>query len=210
MILDAAQSLGQVAVATALAPAWGADVVVAPAHKWLHGMAGVAILWARAGVEIEPFVWGGTGSASDSLAMPGGFTERLEAGTPDLPALAALAAAAAWIEAETVTAIHERCGGLAAACAERLRKIRGARVFSAPDAGPPIVSLTLDGYDPSELAALLEHSVGVQARSGYHCAACVHEWLGTQAGGTVRLAFGPFNTAADVDAVEEAVGQIAA
>jgi selenocysteine lyase/cysteine desulfurase len=172
-------------------------------------MAGVAILWARAGVDIEPLVQGGTGSASDSLAMPGAFADRLEAGTPDLPALAALDAAATWLEAETVTAIHARCHALAAACAERLCEIRGARVFAALDGGPPIVSFTLDGYDPAELAALLENTAGVQARSGFHCAACVHEWLGTRAGGTVRLAFGPFNTAADVDAVVAAVGQFA-
>lgn len=209
LILDAAQSLGQVALESAISPAWGADVVVAPAHKWLHGMAGVAILWARAGVEIEPLVQGGTGSASDSLAMPGAFADRLEAGTPDLPALAALDAAATWLEAETVAAIHERCHGLAAASAERLCEIRGTRVFAALDGGPPIVSFTLDGYDPAELAALLEQAAGVQARSGFHCAACVHEWLGTQAGGTVRLAFGPFNTSADVDAVVAAVEQFA-
>ncbi len=209
LILDAAQSLGQVALERAASPAWGADVVVAPAHKWLHGMAGIAILWAHAGVEIEPLVQGGTGSASDSLAMPGTFADRLEAGTPDLPALAALDAAGAWLEAETVTAIHARCHALAAACAERLCEIRGARVFAALGGGPPIVSFTLDGYDPAELAALLEQAAGVQARSGYHCAACVHEWLGTRCGGTVRLAFGPFNTAADVDAVVAAVGQFA-
>jgi len=209
LILDAAQSLGQVALEGAASPGWGADVVVAPAHKWLHGMAGVAILWARAGVEIEPLVQGGTGSASDSLAMPGAFADRLEAGTPDLPALAALDAAAEWLEAETVAAIHARCHALAAACAERLREIRGTRLFAALDGGPPIVSFTLDGYDPAELAALLEQAAGVQARSGFHCAACVHEWLGTLAGGTVRLAFGPFNTAADVDAVVAAVGQFA-
>lgn len=209
LILDAAQSLGQVALEGAASPAWGADVVVAPAHKWLHGMAGVAILWARAGVEIEPLVQGGTGSASDSLGMPTDFADRLEAGTPDLPALAALDAAAAWIEAETVAALHERCHGLAVACAAGLREIRGTRVFAALDGGPPIVSFTLDGYDPAELAALLEQAAGVQVRSGFHCAACVHEWLGTRAGGTVRLAFGPFNTAADVDAVVAAVEQFA-
>jgi len=209
VVLDASQSLGQVAIGGETAPAWGADVVVAPAHKWLHGMAGVAILWASAGVEIESLIQGGTGSASDSLAMPTEFADRLEAGTPDLPALAALDAAAAWLETETVAALHERCGRLATTCADRLREIRGARVFAALNGGPPIVSFTLDGYDPAELSALLEQAAGVQARSGYHCAACVHEWLGTRSGGTVRLAFGPFNTAADVDAVVAAVGQFA-
>lgn len=207
LLLDAAQSLGQVPIGDAAA--WNADIVVAPAHKWLHGMAGVAILWAREGVEIEPLVQGGTGMASDSLAMPAAFTDRLEAGTPDLPALAALDAAADWISAETVEQLGSRCRALAAACADRLRAIRGTRVFAALADGPPIVSFTLEGYDPAELAVLLEQAAGVQARSGFHCAARVHEWLGTQAGGTVRLAFGPFNSAADVAAVVAAVEQFA-
>lgn len=208
LVLDAAQSLGQVSVAHG-APAWGADVVVAPAHKWLHGMAGVAILWTREGVEIEPLVQGGTGSGSDSLDMPVTFTDRFEAGTPDLPALAALCAAAEWIAGETVESVGVRCRDLATACADRLRSVRGTRVFAALEGGPPIVSFTLAGYDPFDLAALLEQTAGVQARSGFHCAALVHDCLGTQAGGTVRLAFGPFNSALDVAAVVGAVEQFA-
>jgi selenocysteine lyase/cysteine desulfurase len=73
-------------------------------------------------------------------------------------------------------------------------------VIAAPE-GAPIVSFTVDGYDPAEIAVLLEQMAGVQARSGFHCAAGVHEYLGTDAGGTVRLGFGPFNTADDVAAV---------
>lgn len=207
LVLDAAQSLGQVPIGDI--PAWQADIVVAPAHKWLHGMAGVALLWAREGVEIEPLVQGGTGSASDALDMPAVFTDRLEAGTPDLPALAALDAAAEWVGTETVEQVGSRCRDLAAACADGLRAIRGTRVFAALAGGPPIVSFTLEGYDPAELAVLLEQAAGVQARSGFHCAARVHEGLGTEAGGTVRLAFGPFNTAADVAAVVAAVEQFA-
>jgi selenocysteine lyase/cysteine desulfurase len=172
-------------------------------------MAGVAILHARAGLEIEPLVQGGTGSASDSLEMPAAFADRLEAGTPDLPALAALDAAAAWLAAETVEAVGSRCRELAAGCAGRLRDIRGVRVLAALSGGPPIVSFTLQGYDPAEVAVLLEQAAGVQARAGFHCAARVHECLGTQAGGTVRLAFGPFNSAADVAAVVAAVEQFA-
>jgi selenocysteine lyase/cysteine desulfurase len=72
-------------------------------------------------------------------------------------------------------------------------------------AGPSIVSFTVAGYSPAEVAALLEQIAGVQARSGLHCAALIHEHLGTATGGTVRLAFGPFNTLADIDAVVSAL-----
>lgn len=211
LVLDAAQSLGQVAGWSdgAGGRCFGADVVVAAAHKWLCGMGGVAILFARAGLAFEPLVQGGTGSASESLEMPSAFTDLFEAGTPDLPALAALDAAAEWIDGETVVALNARARGLATACAEGLRGIRGARVFAAPDAGPPIVGFTLEGYDPAELSAVLEQAAGVQVRSGFHCAACIHGHLGTRAGGLVRVSFGPFNTAADAAAVVETVARLA-
>jgi selenocysteine lyase/cysteine desulfurase len=47
-------------------------------------------------------------------------------------------------------------------------------------------------------------------RSGFHCAACIHAHLGTQAGGTVRASFGPFNTGDDVEALVGAVGRLRA
>lgn len=204
LLLDAAQSLGQLPCDVA---ALSADVVAAPGHKWLLGTSGVGILWARAGLEIEPLVQGGTGSGSDSLDMPETFTDRMEAGTPDVPALAAVAAGIGWLEERSLAAVGEACRGLARTTAARLAAIPGVRVVAAPD-GPPIVSFLVEGYDPADVAVLVEQIAGVQVRSGHHCAAAIHRHLGTQAGGTVRASFGPFNTADDVDALVGAIETI--
>jgi cysteine desulfurase/selenocysteine lyase len=204
VIVDAAQSLGQIECCVA---ELGADVVAAAGHKWLLGTGGAGLLWVRPGLDLEPLVQGGTGSASDALDMPEAFTDRMEAGTPDVPALAALAAGIAWLEAESISTIGSRCRGLAATCAARLRAIRGVRVIGLPEGGP-IVSFTVEGYDPADVAVLVEQIAGVQVRSGHHCAARIHEHLGTAAGGTVRASFGPFNTTADVDALVGAIETI--
>jgi cysteine desulfurase/selenocysteine lyase len=204
VVLDAAQSLGSV---PADRPGWGADVAVAAAHKWLLGTAGVALLWAREGVEPATVVQGGTGSASESLDMPAAFSERLEPGTPDVPALAAALAAAGWVEAQGVATAAAVGGELADRCAAELGGLAGVRVTRAATAAP-IVSFTVEGYDPAEIAAILEQAAAVQVRSGFHCAALIHEHLGTRAGGTVRASFGPFNTAADVEALVGAVAAI--
>jgi cysteine desulfurase/selenocysteine lyase len=205
VILDAAQSLGQVPFTV---PGLGADVVAAPAHKWLLGMSGAALLWCRAGIEPAPLVQGGTGSASDSLDMPEAFFERLEAGTPDVPALAALGAAADWIEERGVPAVGAACRRLAAEAAGRLGELRGVAVQSAAD-GAPIVSFTVEGYAPADVATVLETAAGVKVRSGFHCAALIHEHLGTRHDGTVRASFGPFNTGDDVSALTAAVAELA-
>ena len=200
LLVDAAQTLGQIPLDVV---ALGADIVAAPAHKWLHGTAGVGLLWARAGIEPEPLLQGGTGSRSESLDMPDAFIDRMEPGTPDVPALAALAAAAAWLEDRGLAATGAACRALAAECAARLRSLAGVKVFAAE--GAPIVSFTVAGYDPAEVAVILEQAAGVEVRSGFHCAAAVHEHLGTLAGGTVRASFGPRNDQADVDAVVRVV-----
>lgn len=205
VVLDAAQSLG---IVPARQPGWGADVVVAPAHKWLLGMTGVAFLWAREGVEPAGILQGGTGSASESLEMPEAFTERLEPGTPDVPALAAAAAAAGWMEEQGLEAVAAVGRDLADRGASELAGLAGVRVTRAA-AAAAIVSFTVEGYDPADVAAILEQAAGVQVRSGFHCAALVHEHLGTRSGGTVRASFGPFSTAADVEALVGAVAALA-
>lgn len=205
LLLDASQTLGQVPFSV---PGAGADIVVAPSHKWLLGTAGVGILWCRRGVEPEPFVVGGTGTASDTLDMPDAYPARLEAGTADVPALAALDAAIGWLEGRSIAAVGAGCLELARRCAAELAPLPGVRVIAAGD-GAPIVSFTVADHDPAEVAAAAEAIAGVQVRSGIHCAARVHEWLGTQTTGTVRASFGPFNTAEDADAVVAAVRTIA-
>ena len=205
VILDAAQSLGLVPFTV---PGFGADVVAAPAHKWLLGTSGAALLWCRDGVEPLPLVQGGTGSASDSLDMPEAFADRLEAGTPDVPALAALAAAVSWLEERSVAAVGAACRRLAADAASRLGGLRGVVVQAVPD-GAPIVSFTVEGYAPADVATVLETAAGVQVRSGFHCAALIHEPLGTKRDGTVRASFGPFSTAADAAALTETIVELA-
>jgi selenocysteine lyase/cysteine desulfurase len=204
VVVDAAQALGQVECCVA---ELRADVIAAAGHKWLLGTGGVGLLWARPGLDLESLVQGGTGSASDALDMPEAFTDRMEAGTPDVPALAALAAGIAWLEEQGIAAVGSRCRGLAATCAARLGAIRGVRVIGVPEGGP-IVSFTVEGYDPADVAVLVEQIAGVQVRSGHHCAARIHQHLGTAAGGTVRASFGPFTTDDDVNALAGAIETI--
>jgi len=202
-ILDAAQTAGIVPLGE---QSGSVDVIVAPVHKWLQGPEGIAILSVRAGLEPRPLVQGGTGSGSDTLAMPEQFVGRMEAGTPDLGALAGLAASVAWMEAHDQGAIATHGRALAAACRAGLGAIPGVRTFGAAQReGPPIVAFAVEGYDSSEVAVLLEQVAGVQARAGFHCAALIHRQLGTAIGGVVRVGFGPFNTTDDARSVVAAI-----
>ncbi len=211
VLLDAAQTLGQ--VGPAAFAAIEADMLAAPTHKWLQGPMGAGVLFVRPGLEIAPLVQGGTGSASDSLEMPTAFIDAMEAGTPDLPAIAGLVAAVEWLQSQSIPSVAAACRGLARDCAVQLAELPGLRVIAAAlDAEAagfaPIVSFTVAGFEPAEVAAVLEQAAGVQARSGFHCAARIHEHLGTAAGGTVRVSYGPLNVADDVAAVVETVAML--
>lgn len=211
LLIDAAQTLGQIEPASFAAIE--ADMLAAPTHKWLQGPMGAGILFVRPGLELAPLVQGGTGSVSDSLEMPAAFSDSMEAGTPDLPAIAGLVAAVEWLQTQSIPSVAAACRRLARDCAAKLAEIPGVRVIAAAADAPavgfaPIVSFTVAGFEPAEVAAVLEQAAGVQARSGFHCAARVHEHLGTAAGGTVRVSYGPLNVADDVAAVVETVAML--
>jgi selenocysteine lyase/cysteine desulfurase len=107
-----------------------------------------------------------------------------------------------------VPAVGAACRRLAAEAAGRLGELRGVAVQSAAD-GAPIVRFTVEGYAPADVATVLETAAGVKVRSGFHCAALIHEHLGTRHDGTVRASFGPFNTGDDVSALTAAVAELA-
>jgi selenocysteine lyase/cysteine desulfurase len=72
------------------------------------------------------------------------------------------------------------------------------------------VSLCVAGYDPQELAAILDSLHGIQTRAGLHCAPLAHQALGTLPGGTLRLSWGPFSTSEGIAAAVNALEQCAA
>lgn len=81
----------------------------------------------------------------------------------------------------------QRCG----AVEDQPYKDRGRRL--------PIVSFTARDWEPAALAIALESAGGFVTRAGYHCSPLIHAALGTTAGGTLRVSFGPGNTGQQVE-----------
>jgi selenocysteine lyase/cysteine desulfurase len=96
---------------------------------------------------------------------------------------------------------------------EGLQSVRGVSVYGPGDASRQVgvVSINIAGYEPGEVAAILDASYAIQVRPGLHCAPLMHRSLGTiDTGGAVRFSLGIFNTEAQIDEAIEAVGEIAA
>ncbi|HSR41581.1 MAG TPA: aminotransferase class V-fold PLP-dependent enzyme [Longimicrobiales bacterium] len=206
VLVDAAQSAGHV---RQNAGADGADLVAITGHKGLLGPQGTGALWVRSGVEIEPFLAGGTGGNSEEREMPRAMPDRLEAGTSNAPGIAGLLAGCRFVLSEGVDAIHARESALKARLRDGLDSLRHVRVLSpaAPD-GVAVVTVTSDVTDPGTLAERLDREYGVCARAGLHCAPEAHRLLGTLATGALRFSLGWASTEEEVDRAVESVDEI--
>jgi selenocysteine lyase/cysteine desulfurase len=73
-----------------------------------------------------------------------------------------------------------------------------------------VVSITIEGYDPQELAAILEQTHNLQTRAGFQCAPRMHESLGTvPLGGTLRFSPGHTTTPEEIETAIIAVQEVA-
>ena len=73
-----------------------------------------------------------------------------------------------------------------------------------------VFSVRIEGYDPQELAAILETQLWHPDAPGIHCAPLAHQAIGTlELGGTTRFSFGPFLSVQDVQYATDALAEIA-
>ena len=211
-LIDAAQTAGQVPIDVAQL---GVDLLATSGHKGLLGPLGTGLLYMGPGMEnfVDAIEHGGTGTRSDEDRQPTTMPDKYESGNPNVPAIVGLGAAVEFLAGRGVAAWQEQCRAHLARLRNGLEMIPGVRLFGplATADSVALVSLTIEGYDPQEVAAVLDSSFRIQVRPGLHCAPLMHRALGTlDRGGTVRLSLGHFTTAEEIDAVLLAIGELAA
>ncbi len=209
LAIDAAQTAGAIPIDMA---AWQVSFVVFTGHKSLLGPTGTGGICVADDAEIVSTMWGGTGVRSVEPYHLEEYPWRLEAGTLNVLGIAGLSAGVNWITEQGLGLIQEREDALAGMLAQGLREIRGVTVYAPADGQPrvPTLSITVKGWDPSDVGTLLDVDHNVLTRTGLQCAPKVHEHLGTAPRGTVRFSVGPFNTREDILTAIKAVGEIAA
>ena len=212
LIVDAAQTAGVVPVSLC---EWGASVVCFTGHKGLLGPQGIGgcVLDPEFATQIDALVAGGTGSHSDSEQMPSFMPDRLEAGTPNLPGIAGLAASLAWLGEKGIDAVREHelaltqrlLDGLAPLAAARRVRLAG---LPGTEGRTGVVSIQTPGHDLAQVAHDLDARYGIQTRVGLHCAPSAHKTLGTFPTGTIRFSLGWANTEGDVDLAIMALNEL--
>ncbi len=212
LLVDAAQSIGHLPLEL---DAWNVDLVAASGHKGILAPLGTGMLYLRQGIpaELSPIRQGGTGTRSDDDHQPDELPYKYESGSLNVPGLVGLGAAAAYWFTKTTAAARAHDLTLTAKLLDGLHAIPKVRTYGPAIAAQRVglVSFTIGGYDPQEVAAALEGAHRIQVRPGLHCAPQMHRKLGTfDFGGTVRISLGPFNTCEDVDLAVAAIDELAA
>lgn len=207
LIVDASQTAGCLPIDMAK---MGVDVLCFTGHKGLMGPQGTGGLCVRPGVELRPFMRGGSGVQSYERHQPSQYPTRLEAGTLNGHGIAGLSAAVDYIDQAGIEALYQREQALARRFYDAVSKIDGVTVYGdfAHDPRAAIVSLNVRDFDSAMVADALYTDFGIATRPGAHCAPRMHAALGTEEQGAVRFSFSPFNTDEEIKTAVAAVRRI--
>ncbi len=201
LLVDAAQSAGATEVRT---DEWELDFVAFTGHKSLLGPTGTGGVFVRRPEGLEPLIYGGTGSASESATMPSFAPDVFEAGTGNIAGIVGLLAAIEHTPAPCHTR-REYLGFIDAVAA-----LPGVTVLRSADRERQgnLFSFRHERLDPATIATSLGGRFGIDVRAGLHCAPLAHQTLGTFPAGTVRLAPSRLHTQADFEYVLRALREI--
>ncbi|GAB4533299.1 MAG: aminotransferase class V-fold PLP-dependent enzyme [Anaerolineales bacterium] len=176
------------------------DAFIFSGHKSLYGPYGVAGLVLASDWRPNPILFGGTGTVSESVAMPEALPSAYEPGSHNIWAIAGLKAALEWLQETGREAIVSHTMEVANFLRAGLATLPGITVHAPPLEDPwcGIVSFAATGVRPQAIEAALG-AKGIAVRAGLHCAPWAHRWLGTlENGGTVRVSGGWFSQEIDV------------
>ncbi len=190
LLVDASQTFGSVPLSVDV---WNLDFLAFTGHKALLGPPGIGGLFLRDTANLEPLIYGGTGSASESFEMPSFAPDRFEAGTPNIAGIYGLLAALQ----EPAECRHSRTEYQQ--FLDELKDIPSLQVLCAEhfDDQGDVFSLLQPGRDSATLGHKLFEQFDIETRVGLHCAPLAHQTLGTFPGGALRVGVSRYHSAAD-------------
>ena len=211
LILDASQSGGHIPIDF---EKMNLSALVLPGHKGLLGPQGIGLTLLREDFakKLPPYLFGGTGSVSESLTMPGFMPDKFEPGTPNIPGIYGLEKALQFIEETGVEVIEAYTKQLHQRFLEGLYEIKGKNLIRIPGKegreNSGVVSIDFCTMDNALVCNRLASRYGIMTRQGLHCAPIAHQCFGTEKSGTVRFSFGFFNRMEEIDRTLLAIQEI--
>ena len=204
VLIDGAQGGGHVPLKVR---EYGISFLALAGHKGLGGIMGSGVLILNDDVDLSPLILGGTGSESYNLSQPSCYPERLESGTLNLPAIAALGEGVKFTM-ENLKSFSEHLLSYTKHMIDGLNKMPNVTVYSTPNPAG-IVSFSVGGKESGDVADILNSNYDVAVRGGLHCAPLTHKFLGTDGSGLVRASLAVQNGTREINYFLRAVNTIA-
>lgn len=197
LLIDAAQSVPHMPVDL---NAIGCNFAAFSGHK-MCGPTGTGVLWMK-DESLDPSVVGGGMVdivTTDSFTTATGY-QKYEAGTPNIAGGIGLGVAADYLSGIGMENIHAHEQQLTTKLVNDLRSIDRVHVYAPEECRNRIgvVSFTIDGIHPHEVAQFLDDNADVMVRSGHHCCQPLMGQLGLP-DGTVRASLALYTTEEEVD-----------
>ncbi|AZO94717.1 aminotransferase class V-fold PLP-dependent enzyme [Halocella sp. SP3-1] len=188
----------------------GIDLLALAGHKSLYGPAGIGVLYIGEGVELNTIKEGGTGTNSLATYQPDVLPDKYEAGTPNIAGIVGLGAGVDYIADTGCERIKEDELKLTERLLDGLKALDRIIIYGKLDieSRAPVVGFNIQGMASAELAYILENRFNILVRAGLHCAPLLHQALGTDKQGMVRVSFSCFNTMEEVDIILNSLKEI--
>ena len=205
VLVDAAQSISSHQIDV---QALDVDFLVFSGHK-IFGPTGTGVLYGKEKwlKEMPPYRFGGemirdvTFSKTTFAPIP----HKFEAGTPNIAGVATLATALDFVDSLGQKNIAAHLQTLLEVGMEKLSSIPGIHFYGEAAQKSGIISFTIDGIHPHDLATILGQQ-DICIRAGHHCTQPIMDFYDIP--GTVRASFSVYNTLEDVNTLAEGVRNV--
>jgi cysteine desulfurase/selenocysteine lyase len=174
-------------------------------HK-VFGPMGIGVLYGKKELlqNLQPYQGGG--DMIDQVSFRGTTfapsPQRFEAGTPNVAGAIGLASAIDYLSNYDMTELARHEDSLLQFAQSELQKINGLKIHGNAAEKVAVISFSIEGVHPHDLATLLD-SEGIAIRTGHHCCQPLMESLGVSS--TARASFAFYNTMEEAERLVEAV-----
>lgn len=187
------------------------DFLAFSSHK-IYGPTGAGVLYAKREIleSMDPWLGGGDmiREVTQEFSTWNDIPWKFEAGTPSVAQVIGMGAAMEFLMEVGKNTVMQHDRELQEYCLKKLNELPFVRVYGPKgfDQQRGCISFNVTGVHPHDAAAILGEE-GVCVRAGHHCAMPLMKALCLVS--TVRVSFGLYNTAKDVEALSKGLKKVA-
>ncbi len=205
-LVDAAQSAG---VLNINMKAMHISCLCFTGHKGLMGPQGIGgfLIDPQMARKTHAFIFGGTGSFSESIEQPEIMPDKFESGTLNGIGIIGLEAGIDYIRSTTLEAVYEHECQLIRYLQDLLSDVETIQMIGQgrPESRVGVLSLVIEGEDHSLIAHALAKTYGISVRVGLQCAPLAHQAYNTLPKGTLRISVSAYNTMEEMRYTAQAI-----